>query len=106
MSDQATKSTGLLAVGTTAVEPAVSTNTYMRAMLSGVILIPAAAACSVQVDDKNAARTFRNAVVYLNGTANGATVSVTFNKPLEIEAGISVTVTGTGAQAILIYSIT
>lgn len=94
---ETSKSSGLLAAGTTAVQA-------QQCKLSALILIPAAADCTVLVYDNKSAAS-GTVVLELSGKANAASSSLNMVLPAECLNGATVVVTGAGAQAILHYSL-
>ncbi len=74
------------------------------ALLHGVTLLQASAACTVIVYD-NATTNAGTVVEQVNNVVNTTTVSVKFNNPVECSNGIYAAVTGTGANYIVHYSL-
>ncbi len=74
------------------------------ALLHGITLLQAAAACTVIVYD-NKSTNSGTAIEQVNNTVNVSTVSVKLNCPVECVNGIYAAVTGTGANYIIHYSL-
>lgn len=94
---ETSKSSGLLAVGTTTVQA-------QQCKLSALTLIPAAADCSVIVYDNKSAAS-GTVVLEVLGKANAASSSINMVLPVECLNGATVVVAGAGAQALLHYSL-
>ena len=88
-------SSGELAVGTNVV-------VAVPALLTALILSPAAAACSVKVYD-NASAASGTVIAELLAVANGASVSLQFNSPVNAIRGLVAVVAGTGGIAQVMY---
>lgn len=84
-----------LAVGTTAV-------IAHAALMTQIILTPAAADCSIIVYDHPSAAS-GNVLATLKAPASAASVSVSFNTPVWAGAGLTAVVAGTGALAYVVY---
>lgn len=95
MSLETAKSSGDLAVGTTAV-------VARPAELTGILLTPAAADCSVVVYDNKSAAS-GTVIARVTALANTATASAFINIPVEALNGLTVVVAGAGATAIVHY---
>jgi hypothetical protein len=86
---------GSLTVATTVVSS-------KAALLTGVMLNPAAAASTVTLFDNGSAGS-GTMLALLTAVANGTSVSVTFNSAIFCANGITAVVTGTGATAQVYY---
>lgn len=95
------KSSGLLAAGTTTISIPTSGPAYFL----GVTLLPGSAASSVYVYDAATAVSTTEVGAAL-GVANGQSVGDQQNYPVPCNSGsITVVVAGTGAKAIVYYSL-
>lgn len=74
------------------------------ALLHGITLLQASAACTAIVYD-NASTNAGTAVEQVNNNTNTSTVSIKLNHPVECVNGIYLALTGTGANAIVHYSL-
>lgn len=77
-----------------------------EATITGLILIPAAAACSIILyNDAGTAAVSGQELIKLNGLANGESVSVSFDHPIHANKGINAVVAGAGAAFIVLYTL-
>jgi hypothetical protein len=95
MSQPATTS-GSIAVG------AATVVTARPARLLGIVLAPAAAASAITVYD-NASASSGTLIGNVQAVANGTTINWDINGGVECNNGITVTVTGAAATAIVYY---
>lgn len=76
-----------------------------EAKITGVILLPAAAASSVVLyNTASGAAVAGQEMVKLQAVANGESVNVTFNSPIHCNDGIWADVSGSAAAYIVLYT--
>ena len=96
MSLETCQTSGVLAVGTTVVSA-------RPCKISGIVLNPAAAACSVTIYDNPTAGS-GTVIAILTATANGPSATNFTTLPIECKSGATAVVAGTGAQANVYFS--